>query len=145
MELHCSEKTLDLRHLPNVREDLNRPLQPEVFGLDIQLLYRLIEQGSKEGSGCGDEILYSRDSGISIGVNHPKRGPNIPTCLIGCWTPDGVRIIETPKRDTKDSCWPFSSVRHRVGYITLVLNDRVCSMLTISALVTGTLFSAKGK
>lgn len=73
MKFHSSKESLDLRHLPNVGEDLNRPLQPKVVGLHIQLLYPLVKRRSEEGSGRGDEVLHYRDSGISIGVNHPKR------------------------------------------------------------------------
>lgn len=73
MKFHSSKESLDLRHLPNVGEDLNWPLQPKVVGLHIQLLDALIKRRLEEGGSRGDEVLCCRDSGISTGVNHPKR------------------------------------------------------------------------
>ena len=54
MKFHSFKETLNLWHLPNVREDLDGPLQPEVVALDIQFFCRLVEKGSEEGGGCSD-------------------------------------------------------------------------------------------
>ena len=73
-----------------------------------------------------------RDSGISIGVSHPKQA-YLWADLIGCWAPDDGRA-HAHERDANDSCWPFSAVSHRVAIMKLVSKcDRVCSTSTISA------------
>jgi hypothetical protein len=57
MEFNNSKESLDIWHLPNIREDLNGPIQPEVVRLDTQFLYCFVEQSPEEESGRGDEVL----------------------------------------------------------------------------------------
>ena len=71
MDFHTSEKPVDLWHLPNIGQDLNGPLQPEVVGLDVHLC-RFVEPVPEEGRGCSHEVLYCLEPEISIGVTHPK-------------------------------------------------------------------------
>ena len=84
MNFHTPEESVDLWHSPNIGEDLNGPLQPKVVGLDVYLLRRLVKPGSEEGCSCGHKILYCWESGISVGVTHPKRAASfgIPDRLL---------------------------------------------------------------
>jgi len=90
MYFHTPEESLNLWHLPNVGQNLNRPLQPKVIGLHIHLLCRLVEPGSEKGRGCGHKVLYCSVSGISNGVTHPKRATSfgVPDRLL-----DGGRYM----------------------------------------------------
>jgi len=66
MNFHALEKSVDLWNFPNIRQDLNGPIQPKVVGLDEHLLSRLVEPVSEERSGCSNQVLYWREPGISI-------------------------------------------------------------------------------
>lgn len=79
------EESVDLWHLPNIGEDLDGPLQPKVVGLDVCLLCRLVELSAEEGRGCGPEISFCWNSGISVGITHPKpaASSSVPDRLLG--------------------------------------------------------------
>ena len=100
MDFNAPEESVGLWHLPNIGQDLNRPLQPKVVGLDVNLLCLLVEPGSEEGHGRGHKVLYCEEPGISIGVTHPKRAASfyVPDRLLDGERHMPPRVLEERRK-----------------------------------------------
>ena len=119
MDFHTLEEFVDLWQFPNIRQNLNGPLQPKVVGLDVHLRCILVEPGSKEGPSCGHEVLHWWEPGYQL-ESLIQNKKHHSAYLIGCWTADGICFRDIWESDAYDPCWPFPGVCHCTREVMLV-------------------------